>query len=126
LLRNSVNKSRDQVPFRPLTDMGRAECVNDPMIILLMRDQRADADNRVVNVFWEFVAEFRANFVVAFTVVTIRRSEACKIRYRFDVHTSTLGMSGAWHILQHMKIFYAADAFTKRQRKVLLSRVTFK
>ena len=32
----------------------------------------------------------------------------------------------AWRILQHRKIFYAADAFTKRRRKALLSRVTFK
>ena len=35
------------------------------MIILLMRNQRTDADNRVVNVLGEFVAKFGANFVIA-------------------------------------------------------------
>jgi hypothetical protein len=56
--------------------MRRAERVNRPIIILLMRDQRTNANDRVINVFWKFVAEFRANFVVAFAVVTVCRSEA--------------------------------------------------
>ena len=61
------------------------------MIILLMRDQRADADNRVINVLWEFVAKFGANFVVALAVVTIRRSEACKVRHRFNIPYEHVG-----------------------------------
>ena len=42
--------------------MRRAERINDPMIIFLMRDQRADADNRVVDVLWKFVARVRREF----------------------------------------------------------------
>jgi hypothetical protein len=73
--------------------MGRAERVNDPMIILLMSDQRANADNRVVNVFWEFVSKFGANFVIALAVVTIRRSEACEVGHRFNVPYEHV-----WHV----------------------------
>ena len=57
--------------------MWRAKCVHYPMIVLQMRDQRADADNRVVDVLWKFIPEFGANFVLGFAVVTIRRSKAC-------------------------------------------------
>jgi hypothetical protein len=74
--------------------MGRAERVNHPMIILLMRNQRADADNRVIDVLWKFIPEFGANFVLGFAFVTIRRSEACESGTVSMSHTSTCGMSG--------------------------------
>jgi hypothetical protein len=49
-----------------------------------MRNQRADADNRVVNVLWEFVAKFSANFVIALALVTFRRSEIPRGRVLFQ------------------------------------------
>jgi hypothetical protein len=63
------------------------------MIILLMRNQRANADNRVVDVLWKFIPEFGANFVIAFTVVTIRRSEAREVGHRFKVPYEQV-----WHV----------------------------
>jgi hypothetical protein len=67
-----------------------APSVNHPTIILLMRDQRADADNRVVNVFREFVANLRLDFV-CFSVVTIRRSETCEVRNRLNMPYDHVG-----------------------------------
>ena len=61
------------------------------MIILLMRNQRADADNRVVNVLGEFVAKFGANFVIAPAVVTFRRSETREVGYCFNIPYEHVG-----------------------------------
>ena len=79
--------------------MRRTERVNDPMIILLMRDQRADADNRVIDVLWKFIPEFGANFVLGFAVVTFRRSEAREVRHRFNVPYEHV-----WHVRRLMYI----------------------
>jgi hypothetical protein len=107
--------------------MRRTKRIDYPMSVLLMRDQRANADNRVVNVFWKFVPEFGANFVIALAVVTIRRSEARKVGYSLDVPYENVGhlsCGSFWGC--NMDDFYAADAFTVRHRKVLRPRVTFK
>ena len=58
-----------------------------------MRDQRADADNRVIDVLRKFFPEFGANFVVALAVETIRRSKACEVRHRFDIPYEHV-----WHV----------------------------
>ena len=75
------------------------------MIILLMRNQRANADNRVVDVLWKF----GANFVFGFAVVTIRRSEACEVGHRFNIPYEQV-----WHVTRlvycRIERFHAAAA----------------
>ena len=39
----------------------------------------------------KFVPEFGANFVLGLAVVTIRRSEACEIRHRFNIPYDHVG-----------------------------------
>jgi hypothetical protein len=78
--------------------MWRSKGIDYPMIILLMRNQRANADNRVVDVLWKFIPEFGANFVLGFAVVTIRRSEAARSGTVSISHTSRCGMSRASYI----------------------------
>ena len=54
---DAVDERRDQFLLGSLPDMRRADCVYCPMVSLLMSDERADTDNRVVDVLWELVAE---------------------------------------------------------------------
>jgi hypothetical protein len=61
-----------------------------------MGGQRADANNRVIDVLWKFIPEFGANFVLGFAFVTIRRSEAYQVGHRFNV---------PWHV---RRLAYAA------------------
>ena len=88
--------------------MRRAERVNHPMIILLMRNQRADADNRVIDVLWKFIPEFGANFVVGFAFVTIRRSEACEVGYCFNVPYEHV-----WHVRRLANIAAQEDCYMR-------------
>ena len=46
--------------------MRRTDCVHCPMVTLFMSDECADADNRVVDVLWELVAERLSDFFVRF------------------------------------------------------------
>ena len=79
-----------------------------------MRYQSANTGNRVIDVLGKLVAHFGANFVIAFAVVTIRRSEACEVRHRFNVPYEHV-----WHVMRlacvaDMKIFDSADALCRR------------
>ena len=86
--------------------MRRAERVNHPTIILLMRDQRADADNRVIDVLWKSFAQVRREFRPRFAFVTIRHSEAREVRHGFNVPYENVGhVMRAWRILQHRRDF---------------------
>jgi hypothetical protein len=75
-LSNFVNKCRDQFLLRSITDMRRTKRLGVSMIVVAARDQCPNADNRVIDVLREFLAEFCSNFIVALAVVTIRRSVA--------------------------------------------------
>jgi hypothetical protein len=44
-------------------------------------------------VLWKFIPEFGANFVLGFAIVTIRRSEACKVGHRFNIPYEHV-----WHV----------------------------
>jgi hypothetical protein len=46
-------------------------------------------------VLWKFVAKFCPNFVIALSIVTIRRSETCEVRNRLNIPYDHVGMSGA-------------------------------
>ena len=50
--------------------------LNRPMITIPVRDQCSDADNRMIDVLWEFLSQLGSDFIVALAVVTIRRSIA--------------------------------------------------
>ncbi len=45
-----VDKRRDQFAFGSVADMGCPNRIDDPLIILVVRDQRTDANNLVVDV----------------------------------------------------------------------------
>ena len=55
------------------------------MIVRLVRDQRANADDRVVDMLGKLVANGGADFVVALAVKSIGSSEPTKIGDRFEV-----------------------------------------
>ena len=44
--------------------------LNIPVIVIPIRDQCPNADDRVVDVLREFLAQFRSNFVVSLSVMT--------------------------------------------------------
>ena len=63
-LRDPVDKRRDQLLLGPLADVGRAEGVNRPVTGLSVRDEGAYADDRVVDVLGELVADRLADLAV--------------------------------------------------------------
>jgi hypothetical protein len=87
-----------------------SERIDDPMLIIFVGNQSTDADNGVVNVLREFVAEFCSDFIVGFSVVTLGGSISFRSGTVSISQASTLGMLGARRILQqHRKIFHAPD-----------------
>ena len=50
-----------------------------------MSDERADTDNRVIDVLWELVAECISDFFARFSSETIGSSVTQDIRYGFEV-----------------------------------------
>jgi hypothetical protein len=74
------------------------------------RNQRADTDNRVVDVLWKFIPEFCPNFVLGFAIVTIRRSKACEVRHRFNIpYESVRHVRRSPHIAAEQEDFLAPD-----------------
>jgi len=61
------------------------------MINVVVRDQSADASNRVVNVLRKSLAQLRSDFVVAPAIKIIGSSETAKIRDRFEVPYDYVG-----------------------------------
>jgi hypothetical protein len=43
-----------------------------PMIVVLMCDQRPNANDRVINLLREFVTEFGSDFILGLSVVAVR------------------------------------------------------
>jgi hypothetical protein len=84
-LRDAVDERRDQFLFGSLPDMRRTDCVYCPMVTLFMSNECTDADNRVVDVLWELVAERLSDFFVRFSSELIGSSTTCNIRYGFEV-----------------------------------------
>jgi len=65
------------------------------MIFVMVRYQSADADDRVVDVLWEFVAHCGANFRGGLVQQTISGCETAYIGYCLDIPERTCGMSRA-------------------------------
>ena len=65
--------------------------LNDPVIAVPMRNQCPNADDRVVNVLGKLVAKLGTDFVVSFSVVTIRRSETYEVRNRLNIPYDHVG-----------------------------------
>jgi hypothetical protein len=62
--RDPIDERGDQLLLGPLTDMRRAGGINRPVIGLSVRDESADAHDRVVDVLGELVADQLANLVI--------------------------------------------------------------
>ena len=81
-LRDPVDERRDQLLLGPLADVRRAEGVNRPVIGLSVCDEGADADDRVVDVLGELVADHLANLVVGLADEVVGGCEPARCRGR--------------------------------------------
>jgi hypothetical protein len=61
------------------------ECINGPRVISLVGDQRAYAEDRVIDVLGELVAHRGADVVIALAIMTVGSGEASQVRNGFDV-----------------------------------------
>ena len=84
-LGDAVDKRCDQLSFGSFADMRRTDCVDRPTVTLFMSDECADADNRVVDMLWELVAECLSDFLVRFASETIGSSITPNIGHGFKV-----------------------------------------
>jgi hypothetical protein len=64
------------------------------MLITLVSDQRANADDGVVDMLEKFVPHCRAYLVIGFAVVTVGGSKAPKVRDRLDIPND----DAVWHV----------------------------
>src|SRR5262249_8521784 len=61
---NLFAEGGDQLLLGPLAHVGRADGIHRPLVGLPVRDERSDADDRVVDVLWELVSDCLANLHV--------------------------------------------------------------
>jgi hypothetical protein len=56
--------------------MWRAGRINDPVIIIMALNQRPDANDRMIDVLGELLAQRRADFVIIFAIKIIGGGES--------------------------------------------------
>src|SRR5262249_12296150 len=71
--------------------MWRTEGVNGPMTVFLMRSQGTDADDRVVDMFREFVPHCGPNVSIGLAVMPIGGGKALQVRSRLNVPDDDAG-----------------------------------
>ena len=69
----------------PLTHVGRANGVHSPVIRLPVRDEGADADDRVIDVLRKLVAHRLTHFDIGPADKTVRSCEPGKVGHGFQV-----------------------------------------
>ena len=80
-----INERLNKFFFGSVANVRCAKGVNCPMIVFAVSDKCADAHDGVVDVFWEFVAHYLADFGVSLAGQIIRGCEPLKVRDRLDV-----------------------------------------
>jgi hypothetical protein len=83
--------------FGSLAHLGSAERVHDPAVLLTMCYESADADDRMVNVFGDLVADRLQHLGIGLAGKTIRRRKATQIGYGFNITDHDVHGAGAWH-----------------------------
>ena len=76
--------------FGSVADMRRAESIHDPGTVVAMGDERADADDRMVDVFREFIADRFPHFIVRARAHIVCRGVAAQIGHSLQVQTMML------------------------------------
>lgn len=65
--------------------MRRADHIDNPMIPVAMRDQGADTDDGMKDEFWEFIAKFCPDILIAPAVQTICSGKAPQVGHCLDI-----------------------------------------
>src|SRR5262249_44296141 len=68
-----------------------AERIDRPLVILLMGNQGADAEDRMIDVLGELVAHCSANVVIALANMTVGSGEALEVRNSLNVPDDDAG-----------------------------------
>jgi hypothetical protein len=84
-LRDLVAEGGDQLLLCPLAHVGRADGVRGPVILLPVRDERSDADDRVVDVLRKLVADRLPDFHVGLADEIIGGREAAEVGHGLQV-----------------------------------------
>ena len=84
-LGNPVDEGRDQLLFGSRGDAGRAQRIHNPAVIVLMGNQRADADDRVVDVLRKLVADGGADLVVGLAIETLGGRKPLEVGDGLDI-----------------------------------------
>jgi hypothetical protein len=71
-----VTECADKLLLGPLTDVGRAERIHRPVIAFAVSDERTNANDGVIDVLWEPVAENLTNVRIRLASEVIGGSEA--------------------------------------------------
>jgi hypothetical protein len=84
-LRYLVTEGGDQLLLGPLAYVGSANGVHRPVISLPVRNERSDADDRVVDVLRKLIADCLADLHVGLTDKIVRGREPAEIRHGLQV-----------------------------------------
>jgi len=96
-LRDLVAECGDQLLLRPLAHVGGTNSVHRPVILLPVRDERSDADDRVVDVLRELVADRLADFHVRLADKTLAAANPLRSGTVSRSQTITVGfMTGLY------------------------------
>jgi hypothetical protein len=80
--RDLVAERGDQLLLGPLAQMGRADGIHRPVIRLPVRDEGSDANDRVVDVLRELVANILADLHVGLPDQVVSGREAAEVGAR--------------------------------------------
>jgi hypothetical protein len=97
--RDLFHEGRDQLLLGSLSDVRCPKRIHNPATIVnSMRNQRTNADDRVIDMLRELVTEFGSNLIIALASVTIRSSETFQVRDGFDIPNDELAHVAHSHV----------------------------
>jgi hypothetical protein len=86
-LRNLIAERGDQLLLCSLAHVGRANCVHRPVIRLPVRDEGSDADDGVVDMLRELVADRFTNFYVRLADEVVGGRKPAEVVRSWDTRT---------------------------------------
>jgi hypothetical protein len=88
---NPIDKSGDDLFLRTLADMGGTDCRDLPMFFPPLSDQRAYADDRVIDKLGKLVAHLGAHFIVGLADEPLGCSKTAEVGNGLDVPDDDAG-----------------------------------
>ena len=116
---NLIAEGGDQLLLCPLAHVGGADGVHGPMLWLAVRDEGSDADDRVVDVLREFIADRLAHFGVGLADKIVGGCKPAEVGHSLQIPDDDARFH-ADRSITHSRIFVSYEARADNRTRLSL------